>query len=100
MDNEEFLKFAYELRKIDVDNKYSYNLMNGQVKPNILVDIICSNKWNVEESRMMVDPKFKYRLISKDSLDVLNFLPNKNDLVRVINQEQLNRSAFNDSVQF
>ena len=25
----EFLKFAYELRKVDIDNKYTFNLLNG-----------------------------------------------------------------------
>lgn len=41
-------KFAYELRKFDVSDKYSYELLNGQVRPEIFVDIICANKWNNE----------------------------------------------------
>ena len=41
----DFMHFAYELRRIDTHNTYSYELLNGQVQPSILVDIICSNQF-------------------------------------------------------
>ena len=35
--NIEFYKFAYELRKIDQENKYSFEFLNGQVRPHVIV---------------------------------------------------------------
>ena len=46
---DEILKFAFHLRKIDTEDKYSYNILNGQLRPPILVDIIMANKWNAKE---------------------------------------------------
>lgn len=42
----DLIAFAYELRKQDADDKYSWDFLNGQVTPAILVDIIMSNTWN------------------------------------------------------
>lgn len=39
----ELFKFSYELRKQDQDDDYTYDLLNGAVKPMILVDIITNN---------------------------------------------------------
>ena len=38
-----FYRFVYELRKFDIDNKYSYEFLNGQVKTHSLVQMICAN---------------------------------------------------------
>lgn len=54
-DSIEFHKFAFELRKVDPSNHYSFDLLNGQVKPRALVDIICSNTWIPAQKRMKVD---------------------------------------------
>lgn len=57
-DQNHLMAFAYELRKQDVDNLYSYEFLNGQVKPAVLVDIIMSNSWNEIKSKMKVDHTF------------------------------------------
>ena len=49
---EMLFNFAFELRKQDVSDKYSFEFLNGQVEPSILVDIILSNKWNENLKRM------------------------------------------------
>lgn len=54
-DADEILKFAFELRKQDTDDKYSFNLLNGQVRPPVLVDIIMANKWSSSEGKMKVN---------------------------------------------
>lgn len=38
--------FAYELRRLDLSNKYSRELLSGNVKPAGLVDIILANSWD------------------------------------------------------
>ena len=38
--------FCFELRKQDSCNNYTYELLNGNVKPPILVDIIMNNTWD------------------------------------------------------
>jgi len=54
-DAKELVKFAYELRRQDTEDRYSMGFLSGQVKPPTLVDIIMSNKWSTEENRMTVD---------------------------------------------
>lgn len=43
---DEILKFSFELRKQDVQNKYSVTFLTGNVRPPPLVDMIMSNKWD------------------------------------------------------
>ena len=62
-DVSELLKFAYELRKQDAEDKYSYDILNGQVSPQILVDIFMNNKWDEEEQRMVLVKEQNYRFI-------------------------------------
>ena len=50
-------RFAFELRKADVDDKYTRLLFDGAVKPPILVSIICSNQWVAAVGKMKVDSK-------------------------------------------
>ena len=50
--------FAFELRKQDTEDKYSFDFLNGQVKPAILVDIIMSNQWVSEKDQMIVNQNF------------------------------------------
>jgi len=54
-DAKELVKFAYELRRQDTEDRYSMGFLSGQVKPPTLVDIIMSNKWSTQENRMTVD---------------------------------------------
>lgn len=42
----EFLLFAYELRKQDIDKNHSALLLNDNLKSKILTDIILSNYWD------------------------------------------------------
>ena len=44
-DIRELFTFAYELRKLDVDDLYTESFLNGQVRPHTLVQLILENKW-------------------------------------------------------
>lgn len=44
--------FCFELRKQDLNNNYTFDLLNGQVKPHILVEIIMNNTWDKKKKRM------------------------------------------------
>ena len=59
LDPQKLLAFAYELRKQDGEDRYSYELLNGQVRPHVLVTIICSNKWNEQRQEMETKPNAK-----------------------------------------
>lgn len=59
---DELVAFAYELRKQDVNDKYTYDFLNGQVKPSILVDIIMSNRWNEDAFEMQVQKGTSFRI--------------------------------------
>jgi hypothetical protein len=65
-DPEQILKFAYELRKQDIEDKYTLTLIDGQVRPPVLVEIILANKWNSEACKMTVDAKDQYAIMSGD----------------------------------
>lgn len=52
---ENLIKFAYELRKQDLNDEYSNTLLEGQVQPNVLVQIIMSNQWNTEQGKMVLN---------------------------------------------
>ena len=66
VDPEEILKFAYELRKQDTEDKYSFNILNGQVRPPALVEMIIANKWDSQAGKMTVDAKDKYSILLHD----------------------------------
>ena len=65
-DADEILKFAFELRKQDTEDKYSFNLLNGQVRPPVLVDIIMANKWSSLEGKMKVNEQDRYSMMCGD----------------------------------
>ena len=44
--SEQLAAFAHELRVQDQDDKYTKDFLYGQVKPDLLVTIILSNKWH------------------------------------------------------
>lgn len=52
------------MRKADVEDKYSFGFLNGQVRPAALVDIFCANRWDPATQQMKYrdQPKFKIHL--------------------------------------
>lgn len=63
---DEFLKFAYELRKADVDNKYSERFLKPFVEMPVLYEIIMANSFNND----MMDfdqTKLKIKLMKNQS---------------------------------
>ena len=56
------LKFAFELRKIDLLEKYTFPLLSGNVDPPILVDLAMSNKWNKYANKMEIENGKKFVL--------------------------------------
>ena len=54
-----FMNFAYELRRQDIDDEFSYDFLNGQVQPPILNEIILSNKWCKTMGKMVVSENEK-----------------------------------------
>ena len=56
-DEVDFFKFAYELRRLDPSDKYTWEFLNGAVQPSILVSMILANKWNASAKKMNVDKK-------------------------------------------
>lgn len=65
-DPEELLKFAYELRKQDVEDKYSVAFLNEQVRPPVMVEMILANKWDSKAGKMTVDAKDQYAIMCGD----------------------------------
>jgi len=61
-ETQELFKFAYELRKIDSDNKYSRALLGQNLKSDILIQIICTNEWNAKNMKMGVNQNNKYKI--------------------------------------
>ena len=48
----ELFIFCFELRKQDTNDEFTYELLNGPVKPAILVDIILNNIWMKNNQKM------------------------------------------------
>lgn len=59
---DQLVAFAYELRRQDTHDKYSFEFINGNVKPSILTDIIMSNTWDQQEESMKVKKQAKFRI--------------------------------------
>lgn len=68
VDPEEILKFAYELRKQDVQELYSLSFLNGQVRPPVLVEMFLANKWDSEAGKMTVGATDHYEIMSGDKV--------------------------------
>lgn len=54
-----FMKFAYELRKHDTNDLFTRKLLDNNVHPVIIVDIISANKWDQENQCMVPHPDQK-----------------------------------------
>lgn len=61
-DSKELVAFAYELRKQDVTDRYSYEFLNGQVAPALLVDVLMANQWDTNSDRMTVNSGSAFKL--------------------------------------
>lgn len=48
----DLFRFSFELLKIDQKKQHVHDLLNGQVQPSILVDIIMSNQFNTKAKKM------------------------------------------------
>ena len=59
---DQLVAFAYELRRQDSNDKYSFDFINGNVKPSILTDIIMSNQWDQSEETMIVKKNARFRI--------------------------------------
>lgn len=59
---DQLVAFAYELRRQDLSDKYSFEFINGNVKPSILTDIIMSNYWDQKEDCMAVKKNARFRI--------------------------------------
>ena len=49
----DFFAFMYELRRQDDKDKYTFNLLNGHIKPNIIINIIMANVWDSRFNKMV-----------------------------------------------
>jgi len=61
------MQFCFELRKKDTDNAYTVDFLNGQVKPQIFVDIMKANIWNERKQSMEVNPKSYFRIHNQNN---------------------------------
>lgn len=57
-------EFAYELRKADLEHndKYSRDLLYGNVKPNALVNILLANEWDSKKEEMKPTKSFRVEI--------------------------------------
>lgn len=63
-DLQTLLDLSYELLKIEADvDPFVHDLLQGQVKPNALVDIICSNYYNKKTNKVEPKEKQQFRLV-------------------------------------
>ena len=82
----DFLKFAYELRKADTDDKYTENLLKDYVKVPVLLELIKANSWN-QQFMVFDDNKIHVKLVKQGQ--VLYYNSNKNqDFTLGINREK------------
>jgi len=91
--------FAYELRKRDPNDQYTHNLLNGQIRPPVLIDIILSNRWNAKDGCMQANPERAFRMMICDK-KILE-CSSGNELVKVgkIHSKQ-NREGHSNMIQF
>ena len=69
-DAQDLFRFAFHLRKLDRSNKYTKNVLQGRVKPQILIDIISSNYWSESGKCMMADQKQSFRFVQSNGYSI------------------------------
>ena len=78
----ELFPFVYQLRIQDTQNKFTFDLLNGFIKPNILIDIFLANRWDELSESMMPTTKNKFRLIvGKEKQSLTKICPNLNEAI-------------------
>ena len=64
----DLVAFAFELRKADKEDKYSYALINGLIKTEILEKVILYNKWDDNQKTMVPTEENKFKFyVGRDS---------------------------------
>lgn len=76
-DAQDLCRFAFELRKQDRENKYTWEFMNGQVEPSILISVFTANSWNPKLQVMEVDKNSQFRIFNQYKGDVMTTITNK-----------------------
>ena len=59
MNHSDFFEFTYILRKMDSLERNTRRLLDGRLKPDVLVDIIASNHFTGEEIATKKDSSFQ-----------------------------------------
>lgn len=56
----------------DTDNKYTGKILRGKIKPDVLVDIIESNRWDEEKKCMVVEEEStSFRLVKENEYQLM-----------------------------
>ena len=63
----EFLMFAYELRKQDLENGHTSLLLHENIYPQILIDIVLSNYWDPTSQTMCCDTSTKFQMLMQEN---------------------------------
>ena len=61
-DLSQLFEFAYELRKNDLANVYSYQFLSGNVIQQVIIDIIMDNFWDISKKCMILSTKNEYEM--------------------------------------
>lgn len=87
IDPRELFGFAYLLRTQDKDNIYSEDILQGNIKPDILVDIFMSNQWDPSTETLQPIKQTAFQLVQ-----------GQNDCLRIeaINEETRQLKVSND----
>lgn len=92
-DLDKLFEFAYELRRQDKNhgNHHTSMLLNGNVRPPVLANIILANYWDEDEKRMKCDYGKRFRLALAESGNPIVYLRNyfKNLTEKPIIQRQM-----------
>lgn len=67
----DFCAFCYELRRQDLEDKYTHEFIYGQVKPHALVEIAKSNFWDSSTGQMKVQEKDVYLVQNMENQTVV-----------------------------
>ena len=54
--------FAYELRKADINDEFSQQLLKDNIEPQLITDIILSNSWDNKTQKMTVSQDCEYKI--------------------------------------
>lgn len=62
MDPQDLTAFCFELRCLDKDDLFTRQLLEKNVRPSIMVDMILSNKWNPKSKQMETNPEKMFNI--------------------------------------